>query len=436
LLWEIRMGPIHTLDDFLDMLRRRASVIARVILLGTILSFLWALGQDHRYRSSEVIQIEQPKVAHELAPSTVEGSTARRLQLIEQQLMARRNLIDVIEKFSLFSGTDLRPSEKVQRLREAVSITGVAAARQGYTDDGAISILTITAELGSGELAQAVAHEFADRTRALAATQRAEQTRDTLEFFTRKEETLLADMAALEAELLTFRRENDLSIEGSIEFRRDEIASLNAAILALDRDIVAAELARSQIDRSQRESTVARLESDYDAQVASLESQRERLEKRREQLNASLETSPEIERELANFERRMGQLQGQLEMITARRSEAEVGYALETADRGERLTTLEEAQVPDYPVSASRRKLAILGVAASVFAALGLAFALELRHPVIRSAQQMERETGLIPVVSIPEIKLPRQPRGLRRLWAARRSAGRAGRAARMLRNR
>jgi uncharacterized protein involved in exopolysaccharide biosynthesis len=424
------MGPIHTLDDFLDMLRRRAGLIMRVLLLGAILSILWALKQEHRYRSSETIQIELSKVANDLAPPTVEGSAARRLQLIEQQLLARRNLMDVIDKFSLFEGNGMRPEQKAKMLREAVSITGIAAARQGFADDGAISVLTITAELSSGELAQAVAHEFAQRTRAMAEAQRAEQTRDTLEFFMRKEENLLNELAKLEAELSSFRRENDLSIDGSIEFRRSEIASLNAAILTLDRDINAVVLARSQIDRSQREPTISRLESEYDAEIASLRTQRDDLENRREQMYASLETSPAIEKELANFQRRIGQFQRQLDIITERRNDAEVGYALEMADRGERLITLEEARVPDYPVGSGRRKRVLLGVLASIATALGVAFLLELRHPVIRSAGQMERETGLTPVASIPDIKHPRQ---LRRLRAARRFIYRAGWAARLV---
>lgn len=83
------MGPIYTFDDIIDMLRRRAGVIILITLLGCIASVYWALSTPHVYQSSEVIQIEQPKIANDLAPSTVEGSSARRLQLIEQQLMAR-----------------------------------------------------------------------------------------------------------------------------------------------------------------------------------------------------------------------------------------------------------------------------------------------------------------------------------------------------------
>ncbi|MEM6305532.1 MAG: DUF874 domain-containing protein [Pseudomonadota bacterium] len=431
------MGPIYSIYDFLDMIRRRIGLISFVLILGCMLSVLWALSIPHQYRSAEVIQIEQPKIDDELAPSTVSASSARRLQLIEQQIMSRGSLLEIIEEFGIYSNLPaLTPSEKVNLLRQSVRINGVAAVREGFADDGTISVLTITAEMDSAALAQAVAHEIADRTRDLAAAQRAEQTRETLEFFQRQEDALVAEIAALDEALADFRRANDLSIEGSLDFVRDEIAGLNEAILDLDREIIAAQLGRTRIDRDQRAETITRQEEEFDALLDSLTNQRTLLSTRRQELSQSIETTPEVEREIAKFERRMTQLQGQLDVITTRRNEAEVGFSLEAAARGERLTTIEEAPLPDYPFTMSRAKRCVLGAGASLFLGLILAFLLELRRPVLRTAAQMERETGLRPVVSIPDMRgdTPAGKRGLARLWAERRLSGKKGREARMAR--
>ncbi|MFK7837216.1 MAG: GumC family protein [Sulfitobacter sp.] len=432
------MGPIYSLADFLDMLRRRVGLISAVVIAGCFASVFWALSIPHAYRSSEVIQVEQPKISDDLARSTVEGSAARRLQLIEQQLMARSNLVKMIEEFGLYGNlTALRQSEKVDLLRRSVSITGVAAVREGFADDGAISVLTITAEMDNGQTARDVAHAFADGTRALAASQRQEQTRETLEFFQAQEETVLTEIADLEAEMLAFRSANDLSIEGSLEFRRSELGSLNDALLELDREIITAQLSLQNIDRSgnTRAATVQRQEEEFQRLLDSLTTQRQLLQDRKESLSASIETSPEVERALAEFERRMTQLRGQLDVISTRRSEAEVGFSLETAARGERFITLEEAQIPDYPVTMSRKNRVIMGVGASGILGLVLAFLLELRRPVIRTARQMERETGLLPVVSIPETAPAKERKGLAKLWQDRQDAGKRGRAARLARN-
>lgn len=431
------MGPIYSFADFLDMVRRRIGLIAFVLIAGCFASVFYALNQPHLYSSSEVIQIEQPKISDDLARSTVEGSSARRLQLIEQQLMARGSLEEMITTFDIYDNLPaLRMSEKVDLLRRSVSITGVAAVREGFADDGTISVLTITAEMDSAALAQTVAHEFADRTRALAAAQRQNQTRETLAFFEAQEAALTAEIAALEAELAAFRSENDLSIEGSLDFIRSEIGSLNDALLELDREIIATQLARSRIDRTARAETVAREEATLEGELTSLTTQRGLLDTRRTELAQSIETSPQVDRALANFERRMTQLQGQMDVITTRRNEAEVGFSLEAASRGERLITIEEAQLPDYPITASRKRTAMMGAVAALLAGLGLAFLMELRRPVIRTAKQMERETGLMPVVSIPVVGKPKQRKGLAKIWQDRREAGQRGRAARLARHR
>ena len=88
--------------------------------------------------------------------------------------------------------------------------------------------------------------------------------------------------------------------------------------------------------------------------------------------------------------------------IAERRTAAELGFRLEAERQAERLTVLEEAALPDYPVTRSRKRLVLLGVVASTMLALGLAFLRELRNPVIRSAAQMERELGITPAVSVP----------------------------------
>jgi uncharacterized protein involved in exopolysaccharide biosynthesis len=433
---EAHMGPIYTWQDFLDMTRRRLGVISFVIILGCVASLYWALSHVHLYMSSEVIQVEQPKINDELARSTVDGSSARRLQLIQQQLMARTSLQQIIEKYDLYANlAALKPSEKINILRQSVTINGVAAAREGFSDDGTISVLTITAQMEQPQLARDVAHEFAEQTRNLMTAQRREQTSQTLAFFQQQEQDVLDSIASLETELATYRSDNDLTGEGGVEFRLSEVAQLNEAILGLDREIISAQLERTQIDRSARASTVEREERAFDAQLQTLTQQRTLLNRRRTELRETIQGSPEIQRALADIDRRMDQLRSQLEAIAGRRNNAQVGFNLEMGAQGEQLTTIEEAQVPDYPITTSKKKRAIMGAVASTILAFIIAWLLELRRPVIRSARQMKRETGVMPVVSIPELAPKYQSSKWRKAREKRRASGQAGRAARLARN-
>lgn len=406
------MGPIHSLADLLDMLRRRAAVIVAVTVLGALASLWFAASQRHLYESAEVIQVAQPTIADDLAKSTVEGSTARRMQLIEQRLMARGSILEIVESFGLYSDRpDLKPSELVALVRENVTITGVAAVREGFADDGTIAVLTITARMPSPEQARDVAAEFGRRTIELSVNSRIEQARETLNFFSAKEQALAADLLDLEDEIAEFRADNDVAQPGALEFRQAEIATLNEALLDIAREQIQIRRAADQAVASERPATAQRMLEEFQEQLATLSAQSDLLNQRKSELERMLETTPEVERRLAAYERQQEQLQGELDVVRARLNEAEIGFRLETSRQSERLTVLEPAAVPDYPVTGGRKRKALLGGVASLLLGMVVAFLLDLRHPVLRSAAQMKRETGLMPVVTIPEMKAARKRR-------------------------
>ncbi|MDJ0629447.1 MAG: DUF874 domain-containing protein [Rhodobacter sp.] len=344
------------------------------------------------------------------------------MQLIEQQLMARDTVIALIDAHDLFAHAPaLSATEKVALFREAITIEGVAAAREGATDDGTISVLSISAEFGSPEKAQAVAHDLASRTIELSARARQAQTRATLEFFIEEEQALMTAIAELEDQLATFRSENDISITGSLEFRQMEIGTINSAISDVKRSRIAVQRELNSLDTSTRRPATANRVRELNQRLESLAEQQAFLETRALGLTQSLSTSPEVEREISIFDRRLQQYQDQLEEITARRTDAEIGYRLEENRQAEQLRILETAYLPEDPVAPSRRKIAFAGSVASLVLAIAVAFLLELRRPIIRSSAQMQRELGILPAVSIPEMaRAKRRRKGWFRRLVAR----------------
>lgn len=413
------MGPVHSFKDILDMLRRRGWLILLVILVGSVLSVAIARKQPHSYRAVEVIQVVQPKIADDLARSTVEGSASRRLRLIEQRVMARDSVRSVIEQYGLYADLPaLSPNEKVDLLRTSVRIGGLAGSGG---DNGWVSVVTVSAEMPTGLQAQQIAHEFAKRTIELSNETRLEQARETLAFLTAREETLREQIGRVDGELADYRREHSLALPSTLEIRGSEIASINAELLTISRERVSIERAADLARQNERPATAERKLADYAEQLTTLEAQAKVLEDRKAELEGALQTSPQIERRVGAYERELEQLRVQLEDASARRTEAEVGYRLETQAQSERLTVIEPATVPDYPFTRSRKKLALVGAMVSVMLALVLAFALEMRNPVMRTAAHMERDLGIRPVVSVPYLET-RQRRGLfGRLFGRRR---------------
>ncbi|RBW61615.1 DUF874 domain-containing protein [Phaeobacter gallaeciensis] len=397
------MGSIFSLDDFLDMTRRRALLIFVVIVLGTLVSLGLALSKTHEYESAEVLQIVQPKIADDFAKSTVDGSSARRLQMIQQRLMARDMVLEIADRLGVFADQPYkRDSEKVAIIRQAVKIEGVAAARDGYTDDGTISVLTITARMPTPELAQRLAHEFGTRTIELSKQSRREKANETLAFFQAQEQTLAAEISALEDEITKYRNDNNLSLPGSVAFRREEIATINSGLLEIARERIEVERGMELVEKNERRATADRLRGDFQEKLATLDAQSELLLAKKRELEQLIESSPGIERRLASYDRRLTQLRDEMERIAGRRTDAELGLRLEDDRQAERLTVIEEAVQPDFPVTESRKKKAVVGAGLSVFVAFALAIFLDIRNPVLRSSAQVERELGFKPVVTVP----------------------------------
>lgn len=403
------MGPIHSFDDLFDLLWRRRLIIAFVTMIGSVASILFALSQPLTYAATEVIQIERPTVTDELAPTTVAGSSARRLQLIQQRLTARDTIVEVIEKFGLFDHLPaLSEAEQITLFRESLTIEGVAAAREGAEDDGTIAALSIRAEFGTPEHARDVAHEMATRTIALSAAARQEKSRAALDFFLQEEAALEQAITSLEEEVALFRSQNAISTTGRIEVQQSELATLNDAILTVERSKIALERELGLIDQTSVRPATQRRQDDLNRQLLVLDEQHDFLNQRLAEVRDTLSASPEVESRINIFERRLEQYQNELEVISSHRRDAEVGYRLEQNRQSETMSLLERATVPEEPAGGARKKIAIAGGFASVMLAFGIAAVLDMCRPVIRSSAQMQRELGIVPAMSIPAFKTKR----------------------------
>ena len=408
------MGPIQTFGELFDMIHRRGRLIVPVFVLGSFLAVMYALSLPHQYASSEVIQIEQPRIAVELLQSPDESSAARRLQLIEQQLMAREAVLEIITKFGLYTDMPaLTDGEKVVMFRESIVIDGIAAAREGGFDDGTIAALTITATLGKPDLAQAVARELSKRTIELSAQVRYAKTQATLDFFMAEEAALADVISSLEQEITGVRSQNVGLTTGRAEAQQAEIGAVNAAILRVESTKISVQRDLDLVDRSSTRPATQRRINELTQQIETLDEQLLFLQNRLTGLEQQLQNTPQAEGKISLLSRRLEQYQTQLEAISVRRTDAEISHRLEQNRQAERLTILEPASFPDFPIGPGRKKYALAGVMGSLMLGLVLAYLLEVLNPVIRTSEQLQRELGITAAVTIPLYQPKPVSRGL-----------------------
>ncbi len=393
--------------ELLDMVRRRLWLILQVIFLGCAASVFYTLSQAHQYTSTAVLQVEGAKVADELTPANMIAADARQLQVAEQRIMAYGNILEIAGDLGLLDDiAGLPDNEKVIALRESVRIAGVAAARAGSTEDGAISLVRISATWGDRESAQALAGEIAKRTIDLSREMRLERARETLSFFALREERLETQIAELENKIARFRKENGLPESGVDSTQEREIEALKAEILSVERQMIVLE---RQLGRTEDSGNLTRLEQRDRAETMerldSLTEQRAYLDDSLKAVSFSGQRDPELQIQLMAFQRGLTALQEDLRNVSESRKSAEIAYQLESQGQSETLGFLEPATWPDYPSTPSRTKMAVMGAFASVLAALALAFLLDLRKSVLRSSAIMERDLGFTPIVTVPQAR-------------------------------
>lgn len=406
------MGQIQSIEEFLSLLIRRRLLIASIGALGAVLAVLYALTRPVVYEATSVIQVETPTVT-DASGAPVVSVSAQRLQSIQQRLTTRDNLLAMIDRHSLYDGLPLSNDEKVHLLRQALRFQTVASvAAPAYGAPPQVSALLISTQADDAAKAARLSNDVAQSLIDASVEGQTGRAREAYDFFTAESQRLNADLAALDAELAAYRDSQADALPSQRELGRDEIVGIEADLRALDQQIVALGNERDRIAASPTlRETDRRQIATLGDQVQVLTAQRHALATQREALAERMARIPAVEQALDAFERRREQIETQATIVTERLNEADTARKLEERQQAERFTLLERAVTPELPVSGGRKRLAMVGMVASVILGVAVAFVMDLVFPVVRTAAQMKRQLDLQPVVSIPELPHLRQSR-------------------------
>lgn len=407
------MGSIQSLADILALLRRRFLPIAVVATLGTVLTLMVAVGLPQVYEAAAVLQVELPRVS--AGPGGEAASrSSQRLQLLEQELTSRDSLLELIARHRLFADAPaLSPTQQITLARQSIRFEAVRSAAGTYAVEQPVSALLIITQAGTAQQAADLANDLAQRVLATTSERQSEQLRETLEFFAGESTRIAASIGQLQQQIADFKNDNITALPEAANQRESEIASIDATRRELELEQLQLQQQRDTL--ATRGASLRAVEQrqigDLDARIGAISRQRQLLQDQRSVIIASVNRAPMVEAQLAAYTRELQQLQEQFTAIERRRAEAETSHRLDSDRQTERFHLLESALPPDYPLASGRRKLVIIGVFASLMLGLGLALLLEWRRPVLRSARQLERATGLHPVIALPDLPPPRPPR-------------------------
>lgn len=235
------------LKFYFAILRRKLSFIFVVWALVSGLALAFALLLPPVYQSTASILVESQKISEELVQSTVDISALEQIQVIQQQLMTRANLLQIADEFGIFKDQpDLTPTDIVTRMTDA---TEFSQAQLGSTRNspGAI-IFELSFQADDAALVARVANELATLILEQNVRIRTGRASETMLFFQNSVTELGTELSQLESEILDFKNANADSLPDSLEFRRDQVTILQERLLQLERDEVALQESRASLE--------------------------------------------------------------------------------------------------------------------------------------------------------------------------------------------
>ena len=217
---------------YLAIFWRRFPYFLVLLSLGTAAGVTVALTLQPIYVAEARLVVESQQIPDELAASTVQTESSEQLQIIQQRIFTRDNLLEIANRFDVYEDTDstsdrLRPDEKIEDLSQRVRVdVGVGAA----------AVVTISFDDPSPLRAAAVTNEIVTLILQENIKMRTTVSRQTLEFFTQETEQLEQELSQMRGQILTFQEANLEALPDSLNFRRTQQAAAQERILELDRE--------------------------------------------------------------------------------------------------------------------------------------------------------------------------------------------------------
>lgn len=227
-----------TIGGLIAALMRRIVLIISLSVLGAVSAVAVAYSLPPVFRSSATILVESQQIPSDLARSTVTSGTAERLKLIEQRLMTRNNLADIMEQLALYQdSTGATLTQLIQRMRGATRITPISVrSRRGDTD---VAAFTISFTDANPQVTARVANEFVSRILEQNVESRRSRATETHSFFKNEVDRLRRELLDLEDQISRFKTQNRDAMPDSLPFRRGQLDELNHREFLMEQQIVA-----------------------------------------------------------------------------------------------------------------------------------------------------------------------------------------------------
>lgn len=456
------------LSFYLAVFLRRLHYFIIIFALVTAAAIAAAFLLPPVYRANSVLLVESSQIPGALAAPTVQAQALEKLQTIQNRLMTRTNLLEIAQRLKVFKNMGkMTPDEIVQAMRQQTTITN--SAGRGMATIMTVEFEGETGPVVAGVVNEYITLILKED--AATRTERAENTVeffnqevDRLSGELSKMSAKILDFQNQNADALpntlqyrlgqqTLLQNNLVTVESDIARNKDQkqqmITLFNAtgqiAGTTANQTPEARQLdqLRQQMNAymatysptnpkvKQLQAQINQLEeivkaqqlppdaataqmSPLDIQLATLDTQIKALETQRQQLldqlaalKDSIDRTPANQIALDALNRDYQNIQQQYNTAVAKQAQAAAGEQIEVRSKGERISVVDAATVPDRPVKPNRILIAGGGLVAGAGLGIALIVLLELLNRAVRRPKDLIKAFGITPIATIPYMRTP-----------------------------
>jgi uncharacterized protein involved in exopolysaccharide biosynthesis len=395
---------------YLAILRKRVFYFAIPFVLLLIMGCLIVAIQRPIYQAQGKILVESPEIPTNLVQPTVTAAATERMQVIQQRIMTRENLLSIIKKFGLFQSqqTWMSGTQLIDLMRERVSIELVdvdALNPKSRPANSTAVAFTIGFEYENPELAMKVANEILTLVLNEDVRGRTSRATETTQFLAREVKRLQEDLDAVDSQLGAAKQQ----AAGETDAAADPLKARMVTLNLMKTDL----LQRASV-YSEAHPAVKSLRR----RIAALEKEIAGMTKAN---SASGQKSPaEIAEQLTD---RQTYLQNALDDASKKLSAARLGESMERDQQAEHLQVIEQPTLPQKPIKPKRIKLLAMSFALAGLLGAGSVFAAETLDKSIRGVRDLAGVVDSHLLVAIPYIttagETARRKRRIIQLWAS-----------------
>jgi polysaccharide chain length determinant protein (PEP-CTERM system associated) len=223
------------IEDYIDMLRRYRSWIVGPMFGGLVVAVIVAFLWPDTYISRAVMRITPQQVPEKLVPSAVSTQMAERLSSMQQEILSRSSLSELIQRPALDlykKDRQRKPMEDVvEEMRKAVRITILDVPSQQKRMASAFQIEFSYADRYK---AQAVVRELVTKFTEQNVTVLRNQANLTTSFLNDEMKASKEELDRLDAEITKFKTENSGRLPEQLQSNISNLNSLQMRLSAMD----------------------------------------------------------------------------------------------------------------------------------------------------------------------------------------------------------